>query len=117
DEHDRRPNCDHDPDPCRHCWLLPLGLPGTGWCRARTLRAAGKTLGVQLPPEELVHDLRISLALCLLHDLPDEVPEHSLLAAAVRLDLSGAPREDAVDERLELGRVGDRGLRENSVDV
>src|SRR4051812_47308515 len=68
--------------------------------------------GTEPPPEELVHDLRVCLALRPLHHLADEEAEHSLLAAAEGLDLGRMGGDDLVDDRLELGRVGDRGLCE-----
>ena len=43
---------------------------------------------------------------------PTKKPSSPSLPAAVRLDLAGVAGEDAVDDRVELGDVGDRLLRE-----
>src|SRR5581483_742916 len=64
----------------------------------------------QLLTDELVDDLRIGLALRLLHHLADEEAEQALLAAAEGLDLAGVRGQDPLDERSELGGVGDRLL-------
>src|SRR5262249_17511663 len=78
---------------------------------------ARSSLRVELLAQQLVDDLRVRLALRLLHHLAHEEAEHALLAAAIRLDLCRARIEDAVDERLELGRVRNDRLREDLVTV
>ena len=87
---------------------LPVHAPRGGIARA---------LRLQLLPKQPVDDLRVGLALRLLHHLADEEAEHALLAAAVGLDLLRVRGDDGVDRRAELGLVADRGLREVVVGV
>src|SRR5215208_3748383 len=74
--------------------------------------ADGKRLRAQFLADPLVDDLRVRLALRLLHHLADEEAEQALLAAPERGDLARVRVEDLVDDRVELGGVGDGALRE-----
>src|SRR5436190_23370360 len=85
--------------------LLSVARETEGGCQWVPRRGRSKLR--QLRAQELVHDLRIRLALRLFHHLADEEPEQALFAALVRGDLARVVREDARDERLELCRVGD----------
>src|SRR5581483_6979512 len=66
--------------------------------------------------KQLVHGLRIGLALRLLHHLADEEAEQALLARAVVLDLGEVRGENGVDQRRELRRLRDGDLLEQVVD-
>src|SRR6185436_3854632 len=92
----------------------PLSASGAETKRrqgGRSLRRRTRT-SAQLGADELAHDARIRAAAGLLHHLADEEAEEALLAAAVLLDLPRVGSEDPVDERPELGRVGDGLLRQ-----
>ena len=56
-------------------------------------------LASKLLPQQPVDDLRVGLALRLLHHLADEEAEHALLAAAVGLDLLRVRGDHGVDHR------------------
>ena len=69
----------------------------------------------ELRPQQLVDDLRVGPSLRLLHHLADEEAQESLLATLVCGNLARVVGKDAVDERLQLGCVGDQRVTEVGV--